>query len=173
VRDRLIATIAGETSARRVRLTLAGDGEVQVTVVPFVAEATDATWRYAISERRTDSSDPLFHHKTTSRAIYDEELARLRDACGVDEVVFVNERGEVTEGSRTTIFLERDGRWLTPPLASGVLDGCLRREMIERGDPIIEERVLTADDLASGQVWFGNALRGLIRGRSISPAIAA
>ena len=78
--------------------------------------------------------------------------------------MFVNERGEVTEGSRTNIFVERDGVWLTPPLSSGVLDGCLRRELIENGPQRVVERVLFPSDLDDGTVWFGNALRGLVRG---------
>ncbi len=168
VRDHLIAVIANERSPQRVRLTLDADGNIQVTIAPFVAEAPDTVWRYAISERRTNSADPLFHHKTSARDLYDGEWRRLRDASGADDVIFLNERGEVTEGSRTTVFLERDGHWLTPPLTSGVLDGCLRRELIERADPVIQEQVLTVNDLASGQIWLGNALRGLIRGRSIS-----
>ena len=58
--------------------------------------------------------------------------------------MFLNERGEVTEGSRTNVFVERDGVWLTPPLSCGALDGCLRREMIEAGAPRVEERVLVS-----------------------------
>jgi para-aminobenzoate synthetase/4-amino-4-deoxychorismate lyase len=173
VRDKLMAAISAQTTPQRVRLTLARDGAVEVRLAPFVAEAADTIWFYTISDRRTNSGDPLFHHKTTARQLYDGEFARLRETSGVDEVVFLNERGEVTEGSRTTLFLERDRHWYTPPLECGVLDGCLRRELIERAEPAIEERVLSADDLASGQVWFGNALRGLIRARSIGAAIAA
>ena len=166
VRDRLIAAVGGLTGPQRVRLLLEPNDTINITTVNFQPTEADAVWRYMISEQRTRSTDPRFHHKTSDRDLYEGEHQRLNKAHGVDEVVFLNERGEVTEGSRTTIFLERDGRWLTPPLACGVLDGCLRRELIERGDPAIEERVLYVDDLAHGQVWFGNALRGLIRGRS-------
>ena len=37
--------------------------------------------------------------------------------------MFCNERGELTEGARSNIFVERDGVLLTPPLSAGVLDG--------------------------------------------------
>ncbi|MBI1213397.1 MAG: aminodeoxychorismate synthase component I [Alphaproteobacteria bacterium] len=173
IRDRLIAAIALETAPQRVRLTLARDGAIEVSTAALAAQGADAVWKYVVSGQRTNSADPRFHHKTTERQLYDGELRRLQGALGVDEVVFLNERGEVTEGSRTTLFLERNGRWYTPPLACGVLDGCLRGELIERADPIIEERVLSADDLATGQVWFGNTLRGLIRGQSVAAAAAA
>jgi para-aminobenzoate synthetase/4-amino-4-deoxychorismate lyase len=151
-----------------VRLTLDATGAVDITMTDLVLPAGEAVWRFAVSERRTNSAEPHFHHKTTARELYDGEWRRLHEAAGADEVVFLNERHEVTEGSRSSIFLERDGRWFTPPLACGVLDGCLRREIIERGDPIIEERVLSLDDLSTGQVWFGNALRGLMRGKLVA-----
>jgi para-aminobenzoate synthetase/4-amino-4-deoxychorismate lyase len=78
----------------------------------------------------------------------------------VDEVVFQNERGELTEGARSNIFVERDGILLTPPLEAGVLPGILRAELIAEGGAV--EATLTPDDL-DGEVWLGNSLRGLIR----------
>jgi para-aminobenzoate synthetase/4-amino-4-deoxychorismate lyase len=80
---------------------------------------------------------------------------------GTDEAVFVNERGEITEGARSNIFIKRGDVLLTPPLAAGVLDGRLRAELIASGKA--REAVLTPDDL-KGEVYFGNSLRGLIRG---------
>jgi len=168
VRDRLVTAVAQARTPQRVRLTLDARGEIQVTLSSFVAHEPGTVWRFAISERRTDSSQAIYHHKTSSRALYDGEWQRLHNASGVEEVLFLNERGEVTEGSRSNIFLERDGRWLTPPLECGVLDGCLRRELIETAKPIVEECILTVDDLTAGQIWFGNALRGLNPGHLIS-----
>jgi para-aminobenzoate synthetase/4-amino-4-deoxychorismate lyase len=138
-------------------------GNTQVEAEPVQLPDANAVWRYVVADHRIDSCDPRFHHKTTLRALYDGELAAAKSATDCDEVVFLNERGEVAEGSRTTIFVERDGVWLTPPLASGALDGCLRRELIERGPQRVVERVLYPDDLAQGGVWLGNSLRGAIR----------
>ena len=160
VRRALDAAVAAKDGAQRVRLTLAERGDVQAEAVSFALPRPDAVWRYALAPSAIDSGDWRVHHKTTAREFYDA----AREASGCDEVVFVNERGEITEGSRTNLFIERDGVWLTPPLASGLLDGCLRREMIESGPERVVECVLRPEDLADGAVWFGNALRGLIRG---------
>ncbi|MCE9521511.1 MAG: chorismate-binding protein, partial [Alphaproteobacteria bacterium] len=149
---------------QRVRLTLGVRGDTQVQAEAITLPAPETVWRYEMAAARSDSRDWRFYHKTTSRALYDDTLASQRAATGCDEVVFLNERGEVTEGSRTNLFIERDGVWLTPPLSSGVLDGCLRRELIENGPQRVVERVLFPADLASGTVWFGNSLRGLMRG---------
>ncbi|MBP6014842.1 MAG: aminodeoxychorismate synthase component I [Alphaproteobacteria bacterium] len=164
IRRALQAAVAGREGVQRVRLTLGPRGDTEVEAVPIAL--SDTVWRYAMAPVPMQSGDWRVHHKTTQRDIYDSALK----ASGCDEVVFVNERGEVTEGSRTNVFLERDGVWLTPPLSSGLLDGCLRRELIENGPQRVREQVLRPDDLGTGTVWFGNALRGLIRGEAVAPS---
>ena len=74
----------------------------------------------------------------------------------LDEVVFRNERGQVCDGSITTVFFDRGQGMRTPPLASGLLPGVLRAEI---GCP---EEVLMAEDLPLVRLWVGNAVRGLI-----------
>jgi para-aminobenzoate synthetase/4-amino-4-deoxychorismate lyase len=164
IRRALDGAVAPAERLQRVRLTLGVRGDTQVEAAPLFLPQADAVWRYAFAETAVSSSDWRVYHKTTQRAFYDEALAAAE---GCDEVVFVNERGEVTEGSRTNVFVERDGVWLTPPLSSGLLDGCLRRELIENGPQRVVESVLRPDDLEGGKVWFGNALRGLIPGRML------
>jgi para-aminobenzoate synthetase/4-amino-4-deoxychorismate lyase len=73
--------------------------------------------------------------------------------------LLVDDEGRLTEGSWTSIFVERDGVLLTPPLALGLLPGVLRRSLIEAGRA--REAELSAGDLAQG-FQIGNALRGLM-----------
>ena len=80
-------------------------------------------------------------------------------------MVFLNERGEVAEGSRTNVFVPRDGMLLTPPLSAGALDGCLRYALIEEGR--CAEAPLLPADLTKREVYLGNSLRGLIRAVSV------
>ena len=105
-------------------------------------------------------ADPFFRHKTTNREMYDR-LHKAARAAGFDEVIFMNDRDEVTEGAVSNIFIEQSGRWLTPPLASGVLPGVYRRHMLKTR-PAAEECVLSIADLQSADaVYVCNALRGL------------
>lgn len=101
------------------------------------------------------SDDWRLCHKTSDRAFYDE----ARRASGAGEVIFVRPDGLVTEGSFTSLFVERDGRLLTPPAALGLLPGVLRARLIAEGRAV--EAPLTEDDLAGG-FFVGNALRGLM-----------
>jgi para-aminobenzoate synthetase/4-amino-4-deoxychorismate lyase len=57
-----------------------------------------------------------------------------------------NERGEITETKIANIALELDGTLYTPPITSGLLDGCYRRKLLERGE--VTERIVTKEDLA-------------------------
>ncbi len=84
--------------------------------------------------------------------------ASIAAEANVFDVIFLNERGEVAEGARSNIFVERDGVLLTPPLASGALPGVLRASLLADGKA--QEAVLWPADLLNG-FWLGNALRGL------------
>ncbi|HJV92639.1 MAG TPA: aminotransferase class IV, partial [Azonexus sp.] len=143
----------------RVRLTLAKSGEFEVQSFVLPAEA-GAIRRARLADVRIDSANPLRRHKTTERQVYDEALAGLAGESSIFDVVFLNERGEVVEGARSNVFVDRDGVLLTPPLSSGCLPGVLRAELLDSGRA--REAVLRPEDLASG-FWLGNALRGLIR----------
>ena len=142
----------------RVRLTLDKAGAIEVQAFPL--DDAPVTSRLALlAETRIDSGDPLRRHKTTARKVYDDALSILAPGSPVFDVVFLNERGEVAEGARSNVFVERDGCLLTPPLSSGALPGVLRGELLAAGRA--REAVLLPEDLASG-FWLGNALRGLL-----------
>ncbi len=159
--------LARETAARRderlrVRLLLAEDGTLTLASTPLPPPDPSACMRFVVSETRLTSSDPFLLHKTTRRELYDREWQRYADLLGTDEVVYLNERGELTEGSRTNIFVERKGELLTPPLASGLLPGTLRAELLATGRA--REGVLTQADLKTADaIYLGNSVRGLVR----------
>jgi para-aminobenzoate synthetase/4-amino-4-deoxychorismate lyase len=105
-------------------------------------------------------------HKTSNRAFYDDARKLAGNA---DEVVFIGSDGFLTEGSFTSIFVERDGILLTPRLTHGLLPSVLRRELIEEGRAT--EASLRLEDLAGGFL-LGNSLRGLIPAKLAPKAVA-
>jgi para-aminobenzoate synthetase/4-amino-4-deoxychorismate lyase len=108
-----------------------------------------------------DSGDWRLRHKCSDRGIYDAALKAAREA-GAEEAIFLRDDGLVTEGSFTNIFVERDGKLLTPPAGLGLLPGVLRRSLIEAGRAA--EADLRLEDLGKG-FFIGNALRGLMPAR--------
>ena len=148
---------------QRVRLVLARDGALTVTSTALPPGSTPATMRYAVSEYRVRSGNRFLYHKTTERELYDGEHARMAELYGTDEVIFLNEKGELAEGSRTNIFIEKDGELFTPALECGLLPGTFREDLIARGE--CREAVLTVADLEmADRVYLGNSVRGLLPG---------
>jgi para-aminobenzoate synthetase/4-amino-4-deoxychorismate lyase len=168
-RRALDACVTGDDGSRRVRLTLDEEGEFASTSSSLAR--SPESWTYAISPVRVSSADILARHKTSWREILDGEQARAAECCRTDEVIFLNEKNEVVEGSRTNVFVARAGRLVTPPLDAGALDGCLRRELIESGKCV--EHNLTLRDLEEGEVYLGNSLRGLIPAVPVNEPAAA
>ncbi|HTN61581.1 MAG TPA: chorismate-binding protein, partial [Devosia sp.] len=147
------------TKPMRVRLTLHEIDGLAVTAVPL--PPNPAVFRFAIAPDRLDSTSLWLAHKTTNRAFYDEPRQHAHAALGVDEVIFLNENNELTEGSITNLFVERDGILLTPPLSAGLLPGTLRAELLATGRAI--EQALTLADLETAQtIYLGNSVRGLL-----------
>jgi len=143
----------GRRGALRVRLTLDEAGHHDASAAPL--EPNPPHWTCAIAAARIASTDLLQRHKTNWRALYE------RQGSVADEMLFCNERGELAEGARSTIFVEGDGILLTPPLSSGALDGRLRAELLATGRA--REAVLRPADLDGATVYLGNSLRGLIK----------
>jgi para-aminobenzoate synthetase/4-amino-4-deoxychorismate lyase len=154
-----------------VRLLLAEDGDITVTSTAITLPTKDTVWRFVISDQRLDEKDPLFYHKTTRRQFYDREMERQKALTGCDEVVFLNMKGELTEGTRSTLFIELDGRLFTPALTCGLLPGTLREELLDLPRAAASEAVLTPQDLlAADRVYLGDSVRGLIRAELMEPA---
>jgi para-aminobenzoate synthetase/4-amino-4-deoxychorismate lyase len=159
--DRLDTLDAGldPTRINVVRLLLGPDGSFRVETAPL--DHDSRTWRIGISEARVHSGNPFLTVKTTYRGLHE---AGRREAVrrGLDEVVFLNEQDELTEGTITNIFMRIEGDWLTPPLSSGLLPG-LGREIELESQRHPAERVLRAEDLIRADaITLTNAVRGTI-----------
>jgi len=150
----------GLQSGERYRLRLLLDLAGGVTI--SVVKLDEGSWNGSVrlSKERTSSTDLLLRHKTTHRELYEREYALARGD-GFDEVIFFNERGEVTEGAISNILVRKDGRLLTPPVDCGVLPGVYRRHLLE-SDATAVECVLTLEDLEKADaVFLCNSVRGL------------
>jgi para-aminobenzoate synthetase/4-amino-4-deoxychorismate lyase len=115
------------------------------------------------------ADDPLLAHKTTLRQTYDEGW-QAAEAAGAFDSLFFNERGELTEGGRSNVFVRVGGRWYTPPLSSGLLPGVMRAQLLDDPDWNAVERTLTLQDLRDADaVCVCNALRGVLAAQVVWP----
>jgi para-aminobenzoate synthetase / 4-amino-4-deoxychorismate lyase len=175
-RGKVLAALSAEVEkldgdVHMVRLLLAEDGAITVTSTKIELPSKDTVWRFAISDQRVDEKDALFFHKTTRRQFFDREMERQKALTGCDEVVFLNKKGELTEGTRTNLFIELDGRLFTPALTCGLLPGTLREELIDLPRAAASEAILTLADLTrADRIYLGNSVRGLIRAEPLGIA---
>ena len=120
---------------------LSPDGDVHASTQPFEPLPPHKVWNLRIARIRLDSADPLLRHKTSRRDAYMKARAEY-PVHQADEVILLNERGEVCEGTITNVFVDAgDGVLLTPALACGLLPGVLRGELLDEGRA--SEAVLT------------------------------
>jgi para-aminobenzoate synthetase/4-amino-4-deoxychorismate lyase len=150
---------------QRVRLTLDRRGEIGLTInrLQSAGAGTAApACRVGLASEEVFGGDLYLRHKTTRRELYEREWAAAQ-ARGLDDVLFFNERGELTEGAISNVFLRLNGVLCTPALGCGVLPGVFRRYLLETL-PAAEERMLTRADLAAAaEVFLCNSVRGLRR----------
>lgn len=158
---RLEEAIKGGNKPCRVRLTFNHQGHIDVTTAPFAPLPPDAVWTLRIASTRLDSADRLLRIKTTRRSVYEAARAEFTQQ-QANEVILLNEREEVCEGTITSVFLD-DGSGIlrTPPISCGLLAGVLRTELICQRKARVGR--ITLEDLDKGRLYVGNSLRGLIR----------
>lgn len=157
--SRLLDREPRQCGIRKVRLHLAPSGALSIDSEPLAAEP-DPIVVALDTGCPVDPDDLLLYLKTDRRERYREARARHPEA---DEVLLVNSRGELTEGSYNSVVLEIAGELLTPQLASGLLPGVFRESLLECGE--IREAVLYPADLDRAEgIWLINAVRGWRRG---------
>jgi para-aminobenzoate synthetase/4-amino-4-deoxychorismate lyase len=128
----------------RVRLALSRSGVVQAACTPLVADPEPI--RVAIDDTPQDPRDVFLFHKTTLRRRYEEARERHPDA---DDVLLINDRGEVTESTIANVAVDLENRWCTPPIDAGLLPGIGRAIALEEGRMI--ERAVTIPDVGAAQ----------------------
>ncbi len=156
--DALHARLKALKAPARIRLSVGRTGDVRVEVAEMAPPPSTA---WIDPEPFASLGTQYCVHKTTWRDHYDERTTRAL-AHGADEAILLTADGHVGEGTRTTVWIERDGRFLTPPLSAGGLPGVMRAYLLETRDDTAEAS-LTADDLvAADTVWLSNAVVGLV-----------
>ncbi len=160
--DRELATTMlqpepGWEEPMRIRLTMNPMGQFHRTFRRFMARSGPV--RAIVAKRPILSTDPALVIKSTSRWLYDSFLDENPQ---FDEVLLINERGELTEFTIGNLVVEVGGRHFTPPLSSGVLPGVMREALIELER--LEEAVLLPKDLTHAEaIWRINSVSGFTR----------
>jgi len=98
--------------------------------IPIAAGIYERGYRIIVSDIHRDSRSPIHGMKKTD---YMENILARQTAknAGADDALFLNERGNVTEGTTNNIFLVMNNKLITPPVSSGILPGITRDVVLE------------------------------------------
>ena len=152
--------------AFKVRIFLDKDGLFSWDREPLAPAGETGTARALLSFAKIDPANPFLFHKTTRRSWYDKAMAQVRST-NIFDAIHVNNRGEITEGGRSNVFVKIRGVLYTPPMTCGLLPGVLRERFLASGK--CKERVLYPADLyAAQEIFCGNSVRGLVKIKLVS-----
>ena len=170
LRAAVIAHCADANSAHRLKITLQHDGTPQIDLAPLDAIAGDVF----VLEHPTSlpDRDPLRRHKSTHRAHLDR-IWQAAVASGAFDALLYNESGYLLEGARSSVFLQIDGAWHTPPLALDILPGIARARILAEpalidATHIRESRLSRSDGRRAEKFLLVNSLRGILTARRIA-----
>jgi len=146
----------------KVRLELHPEGTFLITVDELSESCSSDPVPVCRAGVSLPSDGHLRMHKTTRRALYDDLLRKAKKS-GYDELLFCNDRGEITEGAISNIIICSDGHYVTPGLSSGLLNGIYRQYFLSTRMNV-QESILTMHDIEQADLLFVcNSLRGLRR----------
>ncbi|MFC4404879.1 aminodeoxychorismate synthase component I [Gracilibacillus xinjiangensis] len=142
----------------KVRLIVAKNGEIQINTVSIreIIEPVNAS----IANKAVSSDNVFLYHKTTHRETYQQFDNQLPK--NYMTTLLWNESGYVTEFTIGNVVFEKGGKFYTPPITDGLLNGIMRSKLIK--EKILEEKQIRKEDIDSyEQVWFINSVRGWLQ----------
>jgi len=145
----------------KVRLMVHRDGRV---IVEKKSAQDESCATVAIAKEPVNSNEVFLFHKTTHRAIYTSRAASRPDC---DDVLLVNEKGELTESTIANLVMRIGGKDYTPPVSCGLLAGTFRAELLAQ-EKIIERILYLADLQKAETIFLINSVRRWIAVKLIS-----
>jgi len=145
----------------------------QVDLIIYSASLPEhrETVRLALREHGRHATSPLAGVKSIS---WLNNVWAVSEAAreGFDEVVMLNERGEVAECTSANIFAVKSEKILTPPLNSGCLEGVTRGILMEiapeAGVSVVEQALRPEDLYSADEVFISSTNRNLISAGEIA-----
>lgn len=151
-----------DKSSWKVRVLLSRRGHTSITSIKIMEDDRKKT--VVIASEAVKSDDVLLYHKTTSRDFFTRQYQHYKAKNDCYDVLFTNEKGELTEGSFNNLLIKKDGVFYTPPVTCGLLGGIFRNSLLKGGKIKTVEKILIQHDLEQAdEIYMANAVRGLVK----------
>ncbi|GGE40435.1 aminodeoxychorismate synthase, component I [Pullulanibacillus camelliae] len=145
-----------EDGIYKIRLLLDKNGKLTLEHQRIASRLTQ--YRVALANTPIIRTSPFLYHKTTQREIYAQQRIAQEDYF---DTLLWNEKGNLTEFTTGNVVCLLNGRYVTPPITDGLLNGCFRQELLEKGT--IQEATVSINDLKQvTALWLINSVRGWV-----------
>ena len=150
--DKLPHNLTEQEGIARFLLDKSGKIEVEIHSIKEIS-----TNKIRISPIIVNSQNEFLYYKTTYRPWFYDSFQKIKDGEVFDEIFF-NEKGELSEGSRSNVILQLDGKLYTPPVSCGLLNGIYRQQIKN-----LTEKVLYKEDFNRAEkIFCVNSVRGMV-----------
>lgn len=127
---------------------------------PYSPDRYEAGFQMDYSRILRNETSPFVFHKTLN---YGDCILEKRSAAakGIDELVFLNTKGQLCEGTTTNLFFAKNGKVYTPERTCGLLPGIMR-DWVMRRKPVEETVILPGQTGAFDECFVTNSLMGIM-----------
>lgn len=134
---------------------------ISLREIPYNKKSYEEGFSLKISKVLRNSTSKLTYIKSTCYVenLMEKEAARKER---FNEVLFLNERGELTEGSTSNLFFIKGNNIHTPRVSSGLLNGIIRKWIVKNYS-VIEETYTLDDLINSDGIFVTNSLMGIMK----------
>jgi len=146
----------GDKKNYKIRLLLSKNGELEIEILP-VQLNDQQKLKVGLAKDPLKREDLFLYHKTTNRAVYQNAVNQLQKE-NLDDVLLWNENGELTESTVANLVVEKDGKFFTPPLKCGLLNGTFRQYLIDQCK-LFEKVILKNDFKNYDTIYLINSVR--------------
>ncbi len=152
--EALRATLSHIPSQKaKLKLSLQKDGRLTTQTSPITNQTEPK--RVVLATKPVNSSDRFLYHKTTHRDFS-------------EDVIFYNERNEVTESGIANVVVRLNDQLFTPPVSCGLLAGTFRAQLLAEG--AIAERVITVEEFKHAkEIYLVNSVRKWMKAVCVHP----
>jgi 4-amino-4-deoxychorismate lyase len=133
----------------------------------FKINSEDKKWKHKFFPREEISLNNLIsletrcHELNTNINHLNKNTISLPDTN--QEIIWTNEKNEICEGSFTNIFFRKDNQWLTPHIDSNLLNGTMRKILINELEAS-EKKTSIYDLETADEIILCNSMLGKVRG---------
>jgi branched-chain amino acid aminotransferase len=168
-------------------LAFRGYGQMGLNPLEAPVDVTIAVWEWGsylgeegkrsgirakVSSWRRISPESLIPSAKASGQYLNSVLAKIESQkAGYEEAILLDDHGRVCEGTGENIFVVWEGRIITPPAASSILDGITRKSVIQiardLGIEVIERDIARAELYLADEVFMTGTAAELVPVREI------